>query len=178
MRRIHVGHGYSVYDVLVRIPLVFHGAGGMPVGESGCQVRQIDILPTILELVGVEHQLGVTGRSMLPIMAGQDVRSRDAYLEAVGRVVPKQDEWLAGIRVDNKYKYIYSPYTKEFREELYDLERDPGENRNIAWRRQQVVRELRDKIEATMSTETMGEELDEDEQSQMISRLRGLGYLD
>ena len=41
-----------------------------------------------------------------------------------------------------------------------------------------MVHELRAKIEATMSKGTMGEELDEDEQSEMISRLRGLGYVD
>ncbi len=178
MRRIHIGHGYGIYDVLVKVPLIFHGADAMPVGESSCQVRQIDILPTILDLVGVQQELEVTGRSAVPIMVGQDLRNRDAYLEAVGRVVPKEDEWLAGIRVDNKYKYIYSPYADEFQEELYDLERDPGENRNVARRQHQIARMLRERIEATMEAATMGEALGEEEQSQMINRLRGLGYLD
>ncbi len=178
MRRVHVGHGYSIYDVLVRVPLIFWGGDGMPAGESCCQIRQIDILPTILDLVGVDQELEVTGRSAVPIMRGEDDRSRDAYLEAVGRAVPSKDEWLAGIRVDNKYKYIYSPHTTEFQEELYDLERDPGEKRNLARRRQQIVQELRDKCETTMAGGTMGELLDDDEQRQIVSRLRGLGYLD
>jgi arylsulfatase A-like enzyme len=181
MRRIYVGHGYSIYDVLVKVPLVFYGPDGVPVGQTGCQIRQLDIVPTILDLAGVEHGLDVTGRSAVPIMRGQDDQSRDAFLEALGRVIPKKDEWLAGIRVDNRYKYIYSPFREDYREELYDLERDPGENRNIARRRQQVVASLRGKIEAMTAggaRETMGEELDEEEQRQMINRLRGLGYLD
>lgn len=178
MRRFYVGHGYSIYDVLVKVPLVFCGADHMPVGASGCQIRQIDILPTILDLLDVEHDLDVTGCSAAPIVRGESGHSRDAYLEAVGRSIPNKDEWLVGIRVDNKYKYIYSPYRDDFREELYDLERDPRERWNVARQCQPVVRSLRDRIEDVMAAGTMGEELDEKEQRQMISRLRGLGYID
>jgi arylsulfatase A-like enzyme len=178
MRRFHEGHGYGVYDVLVKVPLIFRHPGIVPPGESHCQIRLIDLFPTILDLVGVEHGLHVTGASTRSMMEGREATHRDAYLEAVGHMIPNPEEWLAGIRVDNKYKYIFAPFQEDFEEELYDLEVDPSEKRNIARQRQDVVSVLRAKIEALQTMEGQGEEIDEEDQQEVVDRLRALGYVD
>jgi arylsulfatase A-like enzyme len=177
MRRFHVGHGYSIYDVLVKVPLIFYNNEIVPEGKSACQIRQIDIFPTIMDLVGISYPQ-VTGKSTIPIMKGRVKDNRDAYLEAVGAVIPNRDEWLAGIRVDNKYKYIYSPFRKDYKEELYFLEDDPKEKHNVAKKNQQLADKLRGKIEAMKTTAVVGEQIDQEEQKEIEDRLRDLGYIE
>ena len=84
-----------------------------------------------MELAGAKNEIK-SGKSLTSIMSGNEKSNRDAYIEAVGIVIPKKEDWLAGIREDNKYKYIYAPFNTNFNEELYDLEEDPEEKINIA----------------------------------------------
>ena len=178
IRRIYVGHGYGIYDVLVKVPLIFYNRDIVPAGESPRQIRQIDIFPTILDLVGVKNSTRITGESVVPIVEGEVSADRDAYMEATGLVIPKKSEWLAGIRVENKYKYIYSPFREDFEEELYDLENDPTEERNIAKGNGDLVGRLRKKIEEMKTEELVGIKLDQKDQEKIVERLRSLGYID
>lgn len=178
MRRFYVGHGYSIYDVLVKVPLIFYNKEIVPPGESACQIRQIDIFPTILGLIGENCDASSTGESAVPIMKGSSMPHRDAYLEAVGTVIPSRDEWLAGIRVDNKYKYIYSPFRDDFEEELYDLENDPQERHNIARENRDIVDSLEGKIQKIKFAELTGQQIDEEEQKAIMDKLQALGYVE
>lgn len=177
MRHFHVGHGYGVYDSLVRVPLIFHNGKFVPPGQSPCQVRHFDLFPTVMDLLGISHPR-VTGRSTMPIMTGRVRVNRDVYLEAAGNVIPTKEEWLEGIRVDNTYKYIRSPFRADFREELYFLRDDPKERRNVANRHPTIVAKLRQKIERMKATSVTGERIDAEDQERLLERLQGLGYID
>ncbi|MEZ4677501.1 MAG: sulfatase [Caldilineaceae bacterium] len=66
------GHGFHVYDSLTRVPLLVSGHTLGMVGQTiDSQVRQIDIMPTILDLVGLGTQTpaSVDGRSLAPFLA-------------------------------------------------------------------------------------------------------------
>jgi len=178
LRGIRDGHGHSLYEVLVRVPLVFHCKGLVPPGGSPLQVRHIDIMPTILDLLGLPVPEGITGQSLWPAMQAAGGDHRDAYIESVGMVMPDKSDWLAGIRVANKYKYIYAPYLPGFSPELYDLERDSQERHNIASSMPELAAELRRKIESLKSERMVGERMSEDEQARVMERLKDLGYLD
>lgn len=177
MRHFHVGHGHGVYDSLVRIPLIFHNEKLIPPGQSPCQVRHFDLFPTIMDLIGIGHPK-ITGRSLVPIMMERVEANRDVYLEAAGTVIPTKDEWLEGIRVDNTYKYIHSPFRADFKEELYLLRNDPKEKHNVANRHPNVVAGLRKKIASIKTTSATGEKVDEEDQELLLNRLRALGYID
>ena len=125
-REIITGHGYSVYDNLVKIPLIYYNKDIISTGNSITQIRQIDILPTILDLIDIKYLDKIEGKSALPIMRGIDKQNRDAYVEAVGIAIPNKDEWLAGLRINNKYKYIYYPFRQDFEEEFYDWKASAG----------------------------------------------------
>jgi len=129
VRQFYIGHGYSIYDVLVKIPLIFKDKDDIPHGLSSVQVRQIDIFPTILDILNISIEKERTGKSLLPIIKGEENRHRDAYMEAVGIVIPNKKDWLAGIRIDNKYKYIYSSFRRDYKEELYLLDKDPNKKK-------------------------------------------------
>jgi len=142
------GHGFHVYDYLIRVPLIFAGKGIFPEDTwISDQVRQIDIFPTIVEALGLKHDnIKIHGRSLLPLIKGQKLPQVLAYSEACGSALRDKSNWLAGIRTP-KFKYVIAPYTTTIPDALYDLEKDPNEKKNIATKRPDIVQELRQKLQ-------------------------------
>ena len=176
VRDYQIGHGYGVYDILVKIPLIFHNTG-LPAGESGRQVRQIDTASTILDIAGIGGVVNQHGKSLLPLMENKKEEERDAYIEATGMIIPDKNEWIAGIRTE-KYKYMYYPFKEEYCDELYDLENDPCERKNIADSNRETVSMLRKKIESLKAESLTGEEINGEDLEKMKKRLADLGYFD
>jgi arylsulfatase A-like enzyme len=129
-----VGHGYLSDDNL-RVPLVLalprRFRGGRTVSH---QVRSIDILPTILELLALPPPSGVDGVSLVPLI--EHDRSSDAP-------PPVPDAWSyaaasnfgVSLRVRNTLKYVFNntPWDPvRGAEQLYRLDEDPEENHNLA----------------------------------------------
>ena len=91
----------------------------------------VDLMPTILELAGVEAPAGIDGRSVLPLY-GNPQGSIRAALPLINVWGPSEVHSLAV--VTRETKYIYWPWSGEgFEpvEELYDTERDPLELENL-----------------------------------------------
>lgn len=100
------GHGYHVYDSLVRVPLVVSG-GALPAGRRvEDQVRQIDIMPTILDLAGLGDHIPDTadGRSLMPFIQGQAPDELPALIETCQN--SREPSSFYGVRYDG-YKYAY-----------------------------------------------------------------------
>lgn len=117
-------HGFFVYDAAVRIPLIVAGPG-VPARAVPEQVRIVDVMPTILDLVGAEVPSDVQGVSLLPLGRGEE-------LELLGfseTWYPRYHYgWSELTAVSNgQYKFIAAP-----RRELYDTQADPGETRDLA----------------------------------------------
>ncbi|MFO7958447.1 MAG: sulfatase [Candidatus Brocadiia bacterium] len=176
-RGCHVGHGYGLYETLIKVPLILHLPARIPHGRSELQVRHLDVAPTILELAGAPAGQ-TTGASLLGMMRGEDHDHRPAYLEAVGRIMPDENDWLAGMRVENRYKYIYAPHRDDFEPQLFDLTADPGEKRNVARHRPEVAARLRGAIEDLPADAMRGARMDAATRQRVMERLRDLGYAD
>jgi choline-sulfatase len=117
-------HGFFVYDADVRIPLIL-AAPALPARVVNDQVRIVDVMPTILQLLGMEVPKPVQGRSLLPLVRGEPL----ALVAAAETWYPRHHYgWseLTSIR-DGRYHFIAAP-----RRELYDLQMDPGELHDIA----------------------------------------------
>ena len=180
LRNIHIGHGHIISDILVKIPLIFYNEDIIQKGESSYQVRLIDIFPTIIDLVDIKSDINVTGKSLIEMMKRISKKHRDAYMEATSSMFVSKDDWLAGIRVDNRYKFVYSPLRKDFGEELYDLQNDPEEKQNIAKENTEIVKLLKKKIKKLKINRFTGKkiEIDKDAEEKIFKRLRSLGYID
>lgn len=94
-------------------------------------VLNVDIAPTLLQLAGVPVPLSLHGRSLLPLLRRSDVPWRDAFLYQyyeypAGHCVRKN----RGIRTD-RWKLIHF-FEQPQEWELYDLQRDPDETKNLA----------------------------------------------
>jgi arylsulfatase A-like enzyme len=115
----------NMYETSVKVPAIFSMPGRIPEGRV-CEdlASQYDVRPTLLEFAGLDNPEAQTlpGRSFLPSLLGQTASAR--------REIVVFDEYgpVRMIR-DSRYKYIHRyPYGPH---ELYDLEEDPGERRNL-----------------------------------------------
>lgn len=76
------GHQKTLYDEVVRIPLVASWPGHIAPGTViPDQVRIIDVMPTLLEAAGSRKQRPMEGVSLWPLLRGETVRARPALLE-------------------------------------------------------------------------------------------------
>lgn len=168
------GHGVFLYDNVLRVPLMFYAEGHLPslkVVEP--RVRLIDVMPTVLDLMGIPVPAPVQGRSLLPYVQRKEKADLDSYLETF---YPKENfGWapLVGF-LSGVWKYIRAP-----REELYDLKADPGEMRNAIASAARPAADLKRKLDDTLRAAVVPgvsakQALTADEQA----KLRSLGYVD
>jgi len=122
-----VGHGHSMYEELLRVPLIFAGPGVAGSRRVPCAVRQVDVVPTALELLGLASPSGLRGRSLAsllrrgatpegcvetPLIAESPAYGPDsqAVIWRGRKLVARSD----GVEI------------------LFDLRADPGERRDLA----------------------------------------------
>jgi len=111
----------AVYDAMYKAPLIFAGPG-ISHGQSPALCYLLDILPTALDFAGGESPASIDGVSLRPVISGQKPAVRDAlFLSYV--------DTQRAIR-DPRWKLILFP--KIAKRELYDLESDPDETKNLA----------------------------------------------
>lgn len=176
------GHGYHVYDSLVRVPFVVAG-GPVPRGRHvDDQVRQIDILPTILDLAGLADKIPATadGRTLVPMMDETSLPELPAFIETCQN--SREPSSFYGVRYGG-YKYAYDAGNPGTPEELYDLAADPEETKNLAKAMPQKAAELRQLIEqhiarAETTAVAMTDEMSELEMAGLADHLRKLGYVE
>jgi Flp pilus assembly protein TadD len=164
-------HGLFAYDATLRVPMIM-SAPGIGAHVVRTPVSNVDLVPTVLELLGITVPSGLDGRSLLNAEEDTTRRSRALYFEAIDANLTRGWAPLTGVMVDGR-KYIDLPIP-----ELYDLEHDPREAHNLAARDPASVRVLQARLKdiagsragavagarAVMDTET-------------IRRLASLGYI-
>jgi arylsulfatase A-like enzyme len=119
-------HSYSVYEATQRIPLLMSGPGLPRERVVAETVRLVDVAPTVIGLAGAEPLPEVEGRDLRPLIGGDEGDERIAYVETQATRLDHGWSPLLGVRTA-RFKYIRAP-----RPELYDLEGDPGELRDVA----------------------------------------------
>ncbi len=162
-------HGVFLYDSTLRIAFLLSG-GPVPKGvRVKQQARTIDLLPTILELVGGKAPAGVQGTSLEPSFGGKDVPTTYSYAETL---FPKLNMGWAELRAmrTNRWKYIRAP-----RPELYDLVQDPGETTNVIAAHPAEAQNLEAKLNAIAGSAEKLAPAAMDPRT--LQQLKSLGYL-
>jgi arylsulfatase len=119
-------HGYTIYEEEVRVPLIVKAPQPMAEGKViGGPVRNLDIMPTILDYCGIPAPADIQGQSLRPFMETDLFPNLPACIET--HRIQTQNH-LMGYR-DGRYKLIYN--LSHGGAELYDLEADPGERNNL-----------------------------------------------
>jgi len=127
----------TLYEEVLRIPLIVAGAawfeGSRRVTE---RVRQIDMFPTVVELLGLPRRAGpCEGRSLVPLLRGEKLPPVSSYAEtSLGGYRTRSGEEVFRVRciLDGTWKLVESLLPGGRRVELYNLERDAAERYNFA----------------------------------------------
>lgn len=163
-------HGVFLYDSTLRIAYLLSGPGIPPGLRVKQQARTVDLLPTILELIGSPAPAGIEGASLVPLFHGKDAGTTISYAETL---FPKINLGWAELRAirTNQWKYIRAP-----RPELYDLSRDPMETENVLDEHPSEVRML----EAHLAAASHSPESEQVQTTAMdphtMEQLKSLGY--
>ncbi len=120
-----------MYEESLRVPLFVRYPKRIKAGLRPTEmVSSLDLAPTLLEFAGVAVPKTMQGRSLRPLLEGEGVAWRDAllyeYFQEYGPGVPT----ILGVRTE-RWKYVTYPDLLDDISELYDLEADPGELRNL-----------------------------------------------
>ncbi len=178
-------HGHSLRDDLMRVPLLlFDPTRPAAAAVVSQQVRTLDVLPTVAELLGVAlDPAAYDGRSLLPLLEGGEREGRPVILGQV-----KAGPLRVGLRAQG-YKLIQrvGPEAGEApalvppppEQQLYDLSADPGERHNLAAERPQVARLLLEMLSERHPGQgrSVSPELSHRADPALIERLESLGYL-
>jgi arylsulfatase A-like enzyme len=167
------GHQGSLFDEQVRVPLIIWWPGHIAPRIIPDQVRLIDLMPTLLTIAGVRQQPATQGRSLVPLLLGEEMEPAPALLELL---VDRQQ--ARALREQHK-KYIDLGGKRD--KGAFDLRNDPGEQRvqkksadlrsGIA-RLREEVRRAQDFRKTRVGAATQEIEISED----MARALRELGY--
>jgi len=155
-----LGHGHTLYDELLRVPLqvawspTLGREKGLVPGRVESQVRLVDVLPTLLDLAGLAWPArapSLDGESLLSALRGRPLEDRPAFTETDSRGSlrgglpgPLRAWREPGLKV-----ILTDPYSDVAgRFWLFDLAEDPGEHRNLAGERLDLLEDRLDRLQA------------------------------
>jgi arylsulfatase A-like enzyme len=167
------GHRRTLFDEVVRVPLVVYWPGRLPEGRVvSDQVRLIDLMPTVLSLVGVPLPGPVQGRDLTPLLEGDTLPPAPALTE-----LRRRNVHLRALRTgERKLVDRGGP-----RAVLYDLVRDPEEahpSREPSEEAERLRARLASELEAARRFRERARPATPTLDPEVVERLRRLGYLD
>lgn len=169
-----VGHGHSVYEELLRIPMVIRVPG---VTLKPARVEStsglVDIVPTVFEALGQAIPEGLSGRSLMPELRGQLADSPPVAIAGF------MDGWrtavVSGLKLIQRTEKRYM---------LHDLASDPHEQTDVAEKRPITTRYLRGQLGLALANSQggAGEKRSPKAETTKIdaateAQLRALGYV-
>lgn len=172
--KVETGHGIFLYDMVMRVPLIFYAENLLPGGKViPSRVRLIDIMPSVLDLLNVEGSYPYQGISLIPVIEGKKKGDLDTYIETY---YPRENYgWseLTGL-ISGDWKYIHAP-----KRELYDLKSDPFETSNLFQFAKKTASDMKERLDELIKSSSVspgtktGKRIMNQEE---LARLRSLGY--
>jgi arylsulfatase A-like enzyme len=129
-----IGYGAFCYDYTLRTFAFISWPKIKPI-EIHQQVRSVDFMPTVLDLLGIVTDSEfeqLDGESLIPLQIGKKMKEKIAYSETgnpFNQSKPPKEPNTMSVRT-SKWKLIQNKHNNT--EELYDLENDPNETTNLA----------------------------------------------
>jgi arylsulfatase A-like enzyme len=170
------GHGHSLFNEVVRIPLIIRFPPEVPAGtEVTALASLVDVFPTLLDLSGIEDSVDVAGHSLVPLMhaGGGETTASESYGEVLkgGR--------RAWFLTDGKYKLLRYQKGVLERTMLFELDDDGTEHSDLVDSLPGVADSLLERMEAiyrkSSSNAVEGNQRRIDKATE--DQLRALGYI-
>ena len=138
-----VGHGHTLFDELLRVPLVVRFPAGEPRGRVAHQVRAMDVFPTVLEVAGIPAPPGLDAVSLVGAAHGD--APPPATANAIAEFTYRGPDLRALRTAEEKLVFDHDAGTSR----LFDLIADPKETIDVGERRSEHVSTLRTVLDAT-----------------------------
>jgi arylsulfatase A-like enzyme len=187
----HMDHGEWLYEEQVHVPLFMRFPPKVKAGlRITDMVSLLDLMPTALDLLGLplpeteKTEEIVDGRSLVPLMRDYTVTASPVFTESENcpsMETPVKIDMVCGppgvkgkLRAvhEGKWKLIVTPMYGSEKLELYDLDSDPEENRNVKETYPDILHQLKGTLEAHWSRGSYESKVD----NELVDRLRALGY--
>ncbi|HKV11915.1 MAG TPA: sulfatase [Thermoanaerobaculia bacterium] len=165
----HIKHCRTLFDSSIKIPYVLH-IPGVPARAVAAPVQNLDLLPTILDYLGIDATgLNLEGRSLRPVIEEKRGTGELRQFAAQGSLRSASDE---------RYKLIHDLAANTWT--LYDLKADPGETTDALARERRSFFRLRESLGGWLErTEGAGSESESVRKAREAEKkLRSLGYLE
>lgn len=129
------GGKYSRYDGGMHVPLIVQWKGSVKPGVSDALVCQVDFLASFAKLIGNNIEQKIDSLEMIDALTGKSEKGReDLLLEANRQLSYRTTKW-----------YLV-PHEKKSTE-LFDLEKDPSQKKDVAAEHPEIIRQLTEKLE-------------------------------
>jgi len=169
MEHGRVGHQRTLYREVLKIPLVIF-APQIGAKRISTQVSNIDLFPTLIDLLGLPKQKQAQGVSLLPLIKGKQAQ---------------QPERAFQYSELSRRRALHSSMTKEThlihdmegeKHKLFDLINDPNEKDNLASKDQEQLSSKISELDEFDRTLQKGEAAVVDEKREELKKLKSLGY--
>ncbi len=182
-------HGYTLYSELTKVPLIFSFPGLLPEGKTiSTRVQLVDVMPTILDVAGIDAPSNLAGKSLLPLIRGNKKAKRMFESSPCFSETAFRSPYKAAM-IKGHFKLIWEEETG--RTHLFNLARDPVEKMDLAVtmspKSEKLVKELKSWIQTQRmkhkrltdvshaSRDIRAHRLKMDKR--ILKRLKSLGYL-
>jgi arylsulfatase A-like enzyme len=134
-------HSFFVYDSTMHVPLILRGPGISGDQRIASVVRLLDVVPTVVDLLGFDPPEAMQGTSLRPLLEGSETElGLQAYGESIELAAVFGAPILRFLR-EGRWKYIH-----KVEPELYDLDADPGERHDLSAGEPERVAELAERL--------------------------------
>ncbi len=168
-----VGHSKSVYDEVLRVPLLIWAPGLVHPGvRVSSMVSLVDVVPTVLDLLRIPPPKNLQGTSLRAALEGASLPAHEPRF-AEGPDTSRPGERLVAVRTE-AHKWI-APEGTSIPTEIYDLDADPNEQENLD---DDTLREIGRRHLESYAGLAAGTPLKRDLDARTTEKLRALGYVE
>jgi len=169
---VEQNHGYTLYNSTQHVPLILRMPGRITPGHRHTSpVSLVDLFPTLCEFLRLKVPAEISGQSFGPALSGQTVGSRVCYAATDDPFL--QEGWSPLRSLTNeRWKYI-----RTTKPELYDLQTDFGESRNLAATDSKRLADMEHRLQEIEQKMTIRESRAVQLSSHERKTLESLGYL-
>lgn len=142
-------HGNSLYEELLRVPVIIRFPDGFGAGKRVKSItRTIDIMPTLLDYLGVETKEHLQGVNLAPMIKGNQKRDLLLYADGIRYAMSVlKGNWKLIYNHNWAKKWVKDLGFDKPKHELFDLSKDPGEQVNLVDKNPEIKEELYADIE-------------------------------
>lgn len=139
-------HAFELWEVLTRVPLIVKAPGALPKRIEAARTH-IDLAPTIVDLMRIEPLAGFQGKSMIKEIYGQEKpENREPILLELAE---DSNNPARRAIVEGDYKLIV--FDTGWKKMLFDIKKDPAEERDLSETMPEKVQELEAKLKSAFS---------------------------